>query len=116
MRNKCAIILLVYTFVYTPAYARDDGRYANNPLKPWFDSLTSARGPCCSFADGRRLDDVDVDMRPDGYFVRIDGEWIKVPPEAMLNTPNRAGVPIVWPYQGEGGKTEIRCFIPGAGT
>jgi hypothetical protein len=33
-------------------FARDDGRYANDPLKSWFDDLTSSSGKCCSFADG----------------------------------------------------------------
>ena len=32
--------------------ARDDGRYSLSPLKPWFDSLRSSKGPCCSDADG----------------------------------------------------------------
>ena len=35
------------------AMGRDLGsRYANSPLKPWFDQLKSRNGPCCSNADG----------------------------------------------------------------
>jgi len=31
------------------AMGRDlDGRYANSPLKPWFDQLKSQNGACCS--------------------------------------------------------------------
>jgi hypothetical protein len=45
------------------ATARDDGRYANSPLKPWFDSLRSAKGLCCSDADGSVVSDVDWDSR-----------------------------------------------------
>ena len=30
---------------------RDNGRYANSPLKSWFDRLASGNGLCCSFAD-----------------------------------------------------------------
>ncbi len=26
--------------------ARDDGRYSQSPLKQWFDSLKSGKGPC----------------------------------------------------------------------
>ena len=38
--------------------ARDlDGRYANSPLKPWFDHLASGRGLCCSMADGESVAD-----------------------------------------------------------
>jgi hypothetical protein len=40
---------------------RDDGRYANSPLKPWFDNLGSKKGLCCSFADGFSISDVDWD-------------------------------------------------------
>ena len=39
--------------------ARDDGRFANSPLKPWFDRLASGKGLCCSFADGFSVQDVD---------------------------------------------------------
>jgi len=48
---------LVWPFAFT--YARDDGRYANSALKPWFDGLRSGKGPCCSDADGYALSDVD---------------------------------------------------------
>jgi hypothetical protein len=34
-----------------------DGKYANSPLKQWFDSLASRRGLCCSFADGQSVED-----------------------------------------------------------
>jgi hypothetical protein len=39
--------------------ARDDGRFANSPLKPWFDRLASGKGLCCSFADGFSVAKVD---------------------------------------------------------
>lgn len=42
-----------------PAQGRDlDGRHAASPLKPWFDSLKSGKGPCCSDADGWALSDM----------------------------------------------------------
>ena len=47
--------------------ARDDGRFANSPLKPWFDRLASGRGLCCSFADGFSVQDVDWDTQ-DGHY------------------------------------------------
>jgi hypothetical protein len=58
--------------------ARDDGRYANSPLKSWFDRLASGNGLCCSFADGFRVDDVDWDTQDGHYRVRLNGEWIVV--------------------------------------
>src|SRR4051812_33043270 len=39
------------------AMARDDGRYAGSPLKPWFDTLKSSKGLCCSDADGFAVSD-----------------------------------------------------------
>jgi hypothetical protein len=47
--------------------ARGDGRFANSPLKPWFDRLASGNGLCCSFADGFSVQDVDWDTQ-DGHY------------------------------------------------
>jgi hypothetical protein len=94
------------------AWARDDGRYANSPLKPWFDSLRSGRGLCCSNADGVAVSDPDWDSK-DGHFrVRLDGQWIDVPDDAVIKEPNRAGRTMVWPNKSPVG-TSIRCFLPG---
>ena len=97
------------------ALARDDGRYANSPLKPWFDHLASGKGLCCSFADGKRVEDVDWDVDKGRYRVRLDGQWIVVPDAALVTEPNKFGPAVVWPYQGIDGTTQIRCFIPGSG-
>jgi hypothetical protein len=95
--------------------ARDDGRYANSPLKSWFDQLASGRGLCCSFADGFRVDDVDWDTQDGHYRVRLNGEWIVVPDNAVVTEPNKYGLAVVWPYMGSDGQTQIRCFLPGSG-
>jgi hypothetical protein len=97
------------------ALARDDGRYANSPLKSWFDQLASAKGLCCSFADGFSVDDVDWDTQDSHYRVRLNGEWIVVPDDAVVTEPNKFGRAVVWPYMGTDGQTQIRCFLPGAG-
>ncbi len=52
-------VLCVTVFVPNHSYARDDGRFANSPLKEWFDRLASRNGLCCAFADGVSLQDVD---------------------------------------------------------
>jgi hypothetical protein len=95
------------------ARAHDDGRFANSPLKPWFDSLRSkGGGACCSNADGVALSDVDWDTK-DGHFrVRVDGEWIDVPPDTVITEPNRAGRTMVWPFY-LNGRPVVRCFLPG---
>jgi len=95
------------------AWARDDGRYANSPLKSWFDNLKSGRGLCCSNADGVAVSDPDWESK-DGHFrVRLDGEWIEVPDDAVITEPNRAGRTMVWPVRSALGKS-IRCFLPGS--
>jgi hypothetical protein len=94
---------------------RDDGRYANSPLKSWFDQLASGKGLCCSFADGLRVEDVDWDTQAGHYRVRLNGEWIVVPDNAIVTEPNRFGPAVVWPYMNSDGQTQIRCFLPGSG-
>jgi hypothetical protein len=94
---------------------RDDGRYANSPLKSWFDQLASGRGLCCSFADGFRVEDVDWDTQDGHYRVRLSGEWIVVPDNAVVTEPNKFGPAVVWPYMSSDGQTQIRCFLPGSG-
>jgi len=49
------------------------------------------------------------------YSVRLDGEWIDVPDEAVITEPNRIGRTMVWPLRGYLGLT-IRCFMPGSMT
>jgi len=97
------------------AVARDDGRYAGSPLKPWFDSLRSGKGPCCSVADGAVVADVDWESKEGHYRVRLEGEWIEVPDDAVITEPNRAGRTMVWPVKGSLGLS-IRCFLPGSMT
>jgi hypothetical protein len=97
------------------ALVRDDGRCANSPLKSWFDRLASGNGLCCSFADGFSVENVDWDTQDGHYRVRLYGEWIVVPDNAVVTEPNKFGPAVVWPYMGTDGQTQIRCFLPGAG-
>jgi len=108
--------LCVTVVVPHHSYARDDGRFANSPLKPWFDLLASEKGLCCSFADGVSVQDVDWETQDGHYRVRIYGQWLVVPDDAVVTEPNRFGPAVVWPYQDRDGTTQIRCFMPGAGT
>lgn len=101
-----AVLLLV-----APAAARDDGRYAQSPLKGWFDSLHSAKGYCCSDADGV---ETTYEIRNGHYWAPIDGVLTEVPDAAVITEPNRYGRPMEWLYF-EGGVRTFRCFIPGAG-
>lgn len=126
--------LAVVLLLASQAVARDlDGRYAASPLKPWFDSLKSGKGPCCSDADGWALSDVDWETKGGRYRVRvpvqswtpskaqpappaaIEMTWVDVEADAVITEPNRAGRTMVWPLWGIGGVT-IRCFMPGSMT
>ena len=111
-----AVALCMTMFVANGVSARDpDGRYANHPLKQWFDQLASGKGLCCSFADGFSVQDVDWDTQDGRYRVRLQGEWVVVPDTALVSEPNRFGPAVVWPYFDANGATQIRCFMPGAG-
>jgi hypothetical protein len=112
-RDVFPLAALTRGSIVTPA--RDDGRYANDPLHAWFDQLGSGRGLCCSFADGFSVQDVDWDTQNGRYRVKLQGEWIVVPDDAVVKEPNRFGPAVVWPYMDVNGATQIRCFMPGAG-
>ena len=80
--------LCVTVVVPNHSYARDDGRFANSPLKEWFDRLASRNGLCCAFADGVSVQDVDWDTQDGHYRVRIQGELIVVPDAAAARSAN----------------------------
>lgn len=99
----------------TPALAHDNGQFGDVPdaVRAWFKSVKSQRGlPCCDIADGHRT---AYDMRDNQYWVPIEGTWMPVPPEAVLNdVGNPVGDAVVW-YSTYGGRVLIRCFVPGGG-
>ena len=124
MISRRGVLIALGWTAYPPnAGARDNGQFADSPLKSWFDQLASGKGLCCSFADGVSIEDVDWDTNGPKdaqgqatYRVRLHGEWISVPPNSVVTEPNRFGPAVVWPYVDAGGATQIRCFLPGAGT
>ena len=59
---------------------------------------------------------VDWDSQEGQYRVLIYGQWFVVPDAAIVTEPNRFGPAVVWPYNDRYGNTQIRCFMPGAGT
>ncbi len=103
------VIFITLIMLMSPlAQARDDGRYADSPLKPWFDSLKSKKGFCCSDADGKAT---EWDMRKDHYWVPVNGVWTEVPEDAVITVPNKVGRAMLWLTPDQ----KIRCFIPGSG-
>ena len=104
------ILLCAWSYAYPKGHEGD-------PNHAWFESLKSGRGPCCSDDDGALVADADWDSKDGHYRVRIDGQWVDVPDDAVINEPNRDGRTIVWGYPQNGWSTGyyIRCFIVGAG-
>jgi hypothetical protein len=107
------IIIVAIGALAVRAFAREDGRYAQSPLKQWFDGLKSGKGPCCSDADGYAVSDPDWETKGGHYRVRLEGDWIDVPDDAVITEPNRAGKTMVWPMF-QNGRAQIRCFMPGS--
>lgn len=121
MKLKVCFLALVLGFLLgwvLVVHAHD----AKRPdLNQWFEGLKSDKGPCCSDADGALVKDADWDTIKGGdgishYRVRIDGQWVIVPDEAVIREPNLYGQTVVWGsrswYQTES-TYQIRCFLPG---
>jgi hypothetical protein len=105
-----------------PARAADHGQLGptSPDVKAWASTLENKlKEGCCSTADGWKPEEVEYDMKGNKYRVKIDGEWYEVPPEAVVDVPNRFGFAVVWYYRswlnGMKPSVSIRCFIPGAG-
>jgi hypothetical protein len=95
------------------------GKWAGDPLQPWFESLRNKLGLyCCAKADGNVLDDGEWDIKGNNYRVFVQGRWVVVPDDAVLSGPNKFGKAIVW-FRNYPGRvtpdTRILCFLPGSG-
>jgi hypothetical protein len=94
------------------------GKWAGDPLQPWFESLRNKLGVyCCAKADGHPLEDDEWDIKGNSYRVFVQGQWTIVPDDAVISGPNKFGKAIVWfrnPW-GVTPTTSIQCFIPGSG-
>ena len=62
---------------------------------------------CC---DNRDCRPVHADATPEGWRVWIDGQWVRVPPDAVLHIPSPDGRSHVCMAAGA---VEPRCFVPG---
>ena len=84
-------IVLIFLLLCSPALAHDAG---HPELDEWFNRLASGKGLCCSFADGFAVSDVDWESKDGHYRVRLDGEWVDVPDEALIT--NRTAPAELW--------------------
>jgi hypothetical protein len=105
------VIGLALLLMHKPAAAHD---HARPDLTPWFKELKSpGKGLCCSGSDAEVLKDAQWESKDGHYRVQIDGQWIDVPDDAVVQEPNLDGQTLVWPLRGYMG-ISIRCFLPGA--
>lgn len=106
-----AMMLLVIGATF--GHARENGgRWRSAPDSQWFNGLRSAKGLCCSFADGRSVSVVSWGIEHGRYWVFVDGQKVIVPDDALVTAPNHKDVAVVWPYY-EGTVLRIWCFMPG---
>ena len=115
------IALIVGLVAAADAPARDNGQYrdVDPAIKEWVQQLTDKTGQgCCATADGHPAE-YEWDTEGNRYRVRIEGEWYVVPPEALVDEPNKLGYATVWywwDWSIDGKKTHhVRCFLPGPG-
>jgi hypothetical protein len=83
MRRFAQIALLASGCVLaSAALAFDNGQYENVPadIRAWFKGVIAPNGvPCCDISDGHRT---EYDVREGGYWVPIEGEWMKRTPSS----------------------------------
>ena len=85
-----------------------------------FHRLSSKKaGSCCSNFDGRPPEAI-VQTSDNHYQVMLEGQWVDVPDDAVLDVPNKYGKAVVWyskswrsTVTGQEGGFYIRCFLPG---
>ena len=109
--GKLAVLSVMLVVFATSGVRAHDHEHPE--LNSWYESLHSGKGPCCDGSDATRVDDANWDTQNGHYRVRVDGEWIDVPNEAVVGGPNRAGRTMVWIYYIDG-HPKARCFMPGS--
>ncbi|WP_298103017.1 hypothetical protein [Bradyrhizobium sp.] len=94
------------------ALAFDDGQYesVSPDIRAWFKGVVAPNGvPCCDIADGHRT---EYNFHDGAYWVPIEGQWMQVPPHAVIRERgNPLGEAVVW-YVRHRGSIIISCFVP----
>ncbi len=113
---RLALVLVSLATIYGVSAKDLTGRYANSPLKGWYEAQLVPGGPrkgqsCCTIADGQ---DAQEDIRDGQYWAQwLSFPWTPVPWEAVLTGPNPVGRPVVW-WANFNGNVVIRCYAPGS--
>jgi hypothetical protein len=113
-----ACAALVFATPFSQVRARDDGRWQSiDPqIRKWFREQKSPKtgSYCCDESDGIYAEE---DIRDGHYWTRFEktnGNWIPVPDEVVIRSPNPNGAPVAWWFY-ESGNLKIRCYVPGGG-
>ena len=113
-----AVVLVFLAIAFglaAPARAHIDGRH---DLDAWTNGLKNKQGgQCCDSFEAKTVEDPDYEGNPSGgYRVKLDGQWLNVPEDRVIQGPNKYGPALVWPYKDLSGEMHIRCFLPGSGS
>jgi hypothetical protein len=125
-------LIALCALLFVPAFAHDHER---PELNEWFKGLHSpGKGVCCDGGEALHLRDVEwetqdkphshyrvkVPVDQDAYEraragAEVDTVWVDVEDDAVIDEPNKAGSPLVWPVYSLGWHSTIwvRCFMPG---
>src|SRR3984893_5806259 len=120
MRRFAQIVLLAcLSALASAALAFDNGQYDNVPpdIRAWFKGVIAPNGvPCCDISDGHRT---EYDVREGGYWVPIEGEWMKMPERGIIrDRGNPVGEAVVWYVRHRGSTSSAalcrrtRCNAP----
>ncbi|GLR90531.1 hypothetical protein GCM10007857_72460 [Bradyrhizobium iriomotense] len=113
LHDSCYVAVVASAVVLSTSTIACAHDHERPELNGWYESSRSGKGPCCDSSDAKRVEDADWENQGGHYRVRIDGEWVDVPMEAVVDGPNRAGRTMVWPYYKDG-HPKARCFLPGS--
>lgn len=109
-------VLVAFILACAWSYAHPHDRL-HPELDQWFMGLTNkVKTPCCDGSEAMRMEDVDWESRDGHYRVKLEGEWVDVPDNAVVQEPNRLGPTLVWPWRRNGKLDQVRCFLPGSMT
>jgi hypothetical protein len=110
------VLTFFVAFIFNSSVLAHD--HDHPELDQWYRSLRNSVGHyCCDGSDAFSVEDPDWEITTDPEFpynVFLEGSYRKVPKDAVVKGPNKAGPAKVWPIYIDGAPA-IRCFLPGAG-
>jgi hypothetical protein len=110
MLPRIVLLAIAGMLALVPAWAHDHSNPANNE---WLKQQRNQNGNlCCDGDDWTRADDLEWSAESGRYKVKVEGQWLDVPPEALTQAPNKMGHVLVW-LRRLNGQPVVFCFAPG---